>query len=153
MAKIRENNAVNTAIDIMENDMQYQEDTMVGSFWYDTENNELFGVDQVPASSRSFFHSQQFGFDIRTGPVLHQTRWKKEAMKKRDNRFSGDYTQVPRGRVFEFKNTGFVVFTGSWINDYPEAKTEIIVDFSLPADTVFMYDEHWDIGHGWSEEY
>ena len=59
----------------------------------------------------------------------------------------------PRGRVFEFKDEGFIVFTGSWINDYPEAKDEIIYEFQLPADTKFVQDEHWDLGHGWSNEF
>lgn len=57
---------------------------------------------------------------------------------------------MPRGRVFEFKDKGFVVFTSDWINDYPEAKQDIIFEFQLPGDTKFERDYHWDIGHGWS---
>lgn len=151
--KIRKDNKNNSAIQAMQNDMNIQDDFMVGSFWYDVVNNELFGVDQVPAKSRNYYHSKQFGFDIRTGPILHQTRWKKEALKKKDKRFSNDYTKVPRGRVFDYKDIGPVVFTGSWINNYPQVKQFIIDEFDLPDNVIFYQDEHWDIGHGWSDEF
>lgn len=151
--KIRENNTNNSAIQVMENDLAIQDDFMVGSFWYDSKNDELFGVDQVPANSRPYYKSKQFNAEIRTGPVLHQTRWKKEAMKRKDKRFYGDYTLVPRGRVFDYKDIGPVVFTGKWIKDFPQAKQLIIEEFNLPNDAIFYQDIHWDIGHGWSDEF
>lgn len=151
--KIRENNKNNSAIQTMKNDMSIQDDIMVGSFWYDVNNNELFGIDQVPASSRAYYDSKQFGSKVRTGPILHQTRWKKEAVKRKDKRFFGDYTKVPRGRVFDYEDIGPVVFTGSWIEQYPQAKQLVIDEFDLPDNTVFYYDEHWDLGHGWSDEF
>ena len=153
MFKIREDNITNTAMEAMLNDMQYQEEPLIGSFWYDQNRKELFGVDQVPVSTRKFFYSAQFGHNIRTGPILHQTRWKREVARGKDERFKGDYTLVPRGRVFELEDNGFAVYTGKWINEMPEAKDEIITDFQLPRDkTIFIEDEHWNIGHGWSEE-
>lgn len=61
---------------------------------------------------------------------------------------------VPRGRVFEFQDEGFRVYTGKWINDYPNVKELIIKEFQLPIDkTKFLIDSHWDIGHGWSQEF
>lgn len=151
--KLRENNTNNSAIQAMQNDMNIQDDFMIGSFWYDTKNNELFGVDQVPANSRSYYNSVQFGTKVRTGPMLHQTRWKKEAIKKRDKRFFGDYTKIPRGRVFDYQDIGPVVFTGKWIEQYPQVKQLIIDEFDLPNDVIFYQDEHWDLGHGWSDEF
>lgn len=151
--RIRENNTNNSAIQTMQKDMNIQDDIMVGSFWYDKDNDELFGIDQIPANSRNYYDSVQFGAKVRTGPILHQTRWKKEAIKKKDKRFSGDYTLIPRGRVFDYEDIGPVVFTGKWINQYPQAKKLIINEFNLPSDTIFYEDDHWDIGHGWSEEY
>ena len=61
---------------------------------------------------------------------------------------------VPRGRVFEFKNEGFKVYTGKWIDNYPQVKDLIIEEFQLPKeDTEFRQDYHWDIGHGWINEF
>ena len=151
--RLRESNTNNSAIDVMKQDINIQDDFMIGSFWYDIKNNELFGIDQVPVNSREYYHSKQFNAYIRTGPVLHQTRWKKEIMKTKDKRFFGDYTQIPRGRVFDYKDIGPVVFTGTWIEQYPEAKQEIIKEFDLPETVVFLQDSHWDIGHGWSDEF
>ena len=54
----------------------------------------------------------------------------------------------------EFQNDGFRVYTGKWINDYPQAKEQILEEFQLPKDqTKFFIDSHWDIGHGWSQEF
>ena len=72
----------------------------------------------------------------------------------KDKRSNGNYTLVPRGRVFEFKDVGYVVFTGEWIDNCPEAKDLILFEFNLPEDkTEFRKDSHWDIGHGWSQEF
>ena len=60
----------------------------------------------------------------------------------KDKRFQGDHTLVPRGRVFEFKDKGFIVFTGDWIDDYPQVKHYILDEFNLPEDTKFEKDIH-----------
>ena len=74
-------------------------------------------------------------------------------MRGKDKRFSGDYKQKPRGRVFEFKDDGFKICVGDWIDKYPEAIKEIIDVFNLPENTEVIKDEHWNIGHGWSQEF
>lgn len=149
----RSNKYANAAIEIMMANMEIQEEANVGSFWYDPVNDELFGVHSVPVSSLQFYESKQFQANVKTGPKLHQTIWKKESMRGKDIRFKEDYTKAPRGRVFEFENIGFVVFTGDWINDYPNAKDLIISEFDLPKNTEFRIDEHWNVGRGWSNEF
>ena len=43
--------------------------------------------------------------------------------------------------------------TGHWFDQYPQLKEEIIMEFQLPKDkTVFLKGEHWQLGHGWSED-
>ena len=53
------------------------------------------------------------------------------------------------------------VAVGSWIEGKihnevvldPEFVRELIIDeFNLPDDVEFKVDEHWNIGHGWSED-
>lgn len=63
-----------------------------------------------------------------------------------------DYTKYPRGRIFEIKNKGFVVCVGKWINDYPRVKRLVTDEFQLPENTEFIIDQHWDLGHGWSDK-
>lgn len=89
---------------------------------------------------------------FRTGPKLHKDIWHKEQKRGKDPRFKGDYTKYPRGRVFEFKDIGFIVFTGNWISEFPEAKQQIVDEFEIPQDSKFVVDQHWDIGHSWTDE-
>ena len=152
--KERDDNTTNAAMDVMVANEEYQDSPSLGIFWYDTQKNELFGVESAMADDVDFYMSPQWNKEVRTGRRLHKNVWEKQFYRKKDKRFSGDYTQVPRGRVFEFRDEGFVVFTGKWIEDYPEAKEEIMFEFQLPEDnTKFIQDEHWDLGHGWSNEF
>lgn len=147
-------NLVGSAYDIMKFNEDYQDDAYVGAFWYDPDHNELYGVKASPAEDIPYYMSKQWEREVRTGRALHKDIWAKEFRRKKDKRFSGNYMLKPRGRVFEFKDQGFVVFTGQWIKDYPDAKKEIIEEFQLPRDnTEFKMDSHWDIGHGWSDEF
>jgi len=151
--KLRDSKEKNAAMQVMIENEQYQNDPYVGIFWYDTEENELFGVKSTLAQEARWYTSPQFRTTVRTETRLHKQIWEKEYFKRKDKRFQGDYTKIPRGRVFEFKNNGFKVFTGNWIKNYPECKNLILFEFQLPDNTEFIIDEHWDIGHGWSDEF
>lgn len=152
--KKRESDEVNAAIEVMINSFDEQNEPMVGPFWYDPINKEIYGHVVALAKDRPFYYSPSFKKEVRTGSALHKAIWEREYFRHKDKRFSGDYTLRPRGRVFEFKDEGFKVFVGEWINKYPEAKEEILYEFQLPKDkTEFIIDEHWDIGHGWSQEF
>lgn len=141
------------AIKAMRESFDIQDSPMVGIFWYDPKNHELFGIDSELAYGREFYRSSSMGDSVRTGKKLHKKVWSKEHHRGKDPRFQSEYTVVPRGRVFEFEGRGFKVYTGSWINKYPEAKQMVIDEFELPEDdTEFVQDSHWDIGHGWSDE-
>lgn len=144
----------NAAIAAMIASFDEQDEPYLGPFWYDPRKKEVYGYVIALAKDRPFYQSKQWHKNIKTGSALHENIWNKEFRRGKDKRFSGDYTLKPRGQVFEFENEGFKVFTGSWIKKYPEAK-EIIIDiFQLPKDnTEFIIDEHWEIGHGWSQEF
>jgi hypothetical protein len=130
-----------------------QNEPEVGIFWYDVEDNELFGVVSETASTLKPYFSDMFNANAITTNKLHYAIWQKNANKCRDDRFQNDYTKVPRGRVFEVENEGFIVCVGHWINDYPEAKDVILDEFNLPEDTEFLIDSHWDLGRGWSDKH
>lgn len=143
----------NQFIECMLENTNFQNEPELGPFWYDTDNQECFGVKSVPAIDCPWYESTQFNQKVRTGRALHSTIWKKEHFKNKDFRFKGDYKYTPRGRVFQFSNNDFVVCTGKWINKCPEAKNIIIQEFQLPNTTQFVIDSHWDIGHGFSQEF
>jgi len=127
----------------------------VGFFWYDADRQFLIGVMKIPAFSLQFN-----GNGKKTIPILHKDQWIQERKRARQFGeaatafFNRDYTEVPRGRVFEYKNSGFKILTGSWINEHPEARQMIVSEFTLESAPVeFIQDEHRDIGRGWSDEF
>lgn len=132
----------------------------LGIFWYDYVGNVLFGVEKGDAR---LYSSQG---RLSTYPKLHKTFWQKMHHKAvasgdKDSIFFNehDYTQIPRGRVF-LEDGVYYVNVGEWINGFINGKKcidagklrELVIDeFNLPEDFEFRQDEHWDIGHGWSE--
>ena len=145
---------INVLKELMHENISHQDDSEVGIFWYDVENDELFGVKSADVIDVSFYESSLFpGSRVKTCRPLHYKVWDREHRRGKDKRFQGDYTQVPRGRIFFVEDQGFVVIVGSWINDYPEAKELILEEFNLPKDTIFKMDQHWDLGHGWSDKF
>lgn len=147
------NSEASSAMNLMFENDKYQNDPEVAMFWYDPEEDELFGIKSTLATDLNWYHSNQWNEDIKTDKHLHKNVWQKEFFRGKDKRFQGDHTLVPRGRVFEFKDKGFIVFTGDWIDNYPQVKQYILDEFNLPEDTKFEKDIHWDIGHGWSDEF
>ena len=145
---------INALKELMTQNIQYQDDSEVGIFWYDPENDELFGVKSADVNDVAFYKSTLFGGkEVKTCRPLHYKVWEKEYYRGKDKRFRGDYTLVPRGRVFFVKDEGFIVVVGDWINEYPQAKPLIIDEFNLPSDTKFTIDIHWSLGHGWSDKF
>lgn len=144
----------NAAIEVMINSFQEQNKPMVGFFWYDFENKNLQGCVFALSSDLNYKYSNIVKKSIKTSSANPILRWQSEQKINKNNFYIGDYMQKPRGRVFEFENEGFKVFVGNWINKYPEAKDIILDVFQLPKNkTEFIIDEHWDIGHGWSQEF
>ena len=123
----------------------------VGLFWYHPEEEELFEIHSIPATSLKEGEM--------TYPKLHKDIWAKLHYRAKDRKEKGslydpiyltDYTQIPRGRVF-FKESKFYVFVGSWITD--KVKELIVEQFNLQeCEVIFKIDQHWELGHGWSSE-
>ena len=137
---------------LMLDNIELENEPSLGIFWYDVYNTELFGVSSTLAQDVPFQESSLFNKPVKTTRRLHYQIWNKEKNKGKDKRFQGDYTKVPRGRIFEVKDDGFIVCVGKWIDNYPNCKNLILNEFDLPEDTKFKIDSHWDLGHGWSNE-
>lgn len=154
--RIRVDNMVNGFIDLMERHLEDEaEEPKVGIFWY-SPTYGCFGVDYRYYSEAPFEATQFFSQKACMGRWIHQNYWpylKRKGKLPKEYAMLGDYTQVPRGRVFGLEDGTFKVMHGSWLEQYPEAREVILAEFDLPADrTEFVYDSHWDVGVGWDEE-
>ncbi len=141
-----------TVIQAMADNFDNQNDPKVGIFWYDKESDELFGVSKINANELQFNSN-----GLKTISTLHKSWWQSQKNKaiskgKALGIFKKDYTLIPRGRIFQRKDGVFQLMCGSWIND----DIENLVKEEFDLQTVQferIIDEHWEIGHGWSEEY
>ena len=137
------------------NDMRSFDEQMpcVGIFWYDPAEHSFFGVRKKEITPQMVEEAAEKGVPFINYPHLHRQVWAKEYFraqaKHEDTQFKGDYTQVPRGRV-AWTIDKFIVLVGKWAEPIQEELTELLEkEFSLPY-FEFVYDEHWDLGHGWS---
>ena len=125
----------------------------IGIFWYDPEEHNFFGVYKKEITPRMVEEAAEKGVPFINYPKLHRQVWAKEYFRAQathePTKFKGDYTQVPRGRV-AWNIDKFIVLVGKWAEPIQEELTELLEqEFSLPY-FEFVYDEHWDLGHGWS---
>jgi len=139
----------------MMDDMRSFDEPMpsVGIFWYDPQEHQFFGVHKKEVTPKMIEEAAAKGLPYLNYQTLHRQVWQKEFFKAmaehRPTKFKGDYTQVPRGRV-AWNIDKFIVFVGQWAKDIePELSDLISQEFALPY-FEFLYDEHWDLGHGWS---
>lgn len=137
----------------MEANRGHGDDPKVGIFWYNPSWNELFGIVSHPV--RDYTRANASDGRI-TCSELHEDVWRKEYNRQKyhgdgSGPFIGPYENKPRGRIFySMDEEKFIVTTGHWIEEYPQAKQLILEEFDLPQEkTVFQYAIHWDIGHSW----
>lgn len=105
----------------------------VGIFWYDPQDHSLFGVRKKELTPQEVEEAAQKGKPFINYP----------------HKFKGDYTQIPRGRV-AWTIDKFIVLVGKWAEPIQDELAALLEqEFSLPY-FEFVYDEHWDLGHGWS---
>ena len=128
----------------------------VGIFWYDTTDNTFFGVCKEPITPKQVEDAADKGLPFINYPHLHRQIWAKEYFraqaKHEDTKFKGDYTQIPRGRVC-WNIDKFIVFVGKWAEPLQDKLQALIEEnFHLPY-FEFVYDNHWDLGHGWDGDF
>ena len=128
----------------------------VGIFWFDTEEHDFFGVYKRELTPKMIEDAADKGLPFINYPKLHRQVWKEQYFRALSQhtptRFTGDYTMIPRGRV-AWSIDKFVVFVGKWAEGKEEELTKLIEKyFALPF-FEFIYDEHWDLGHGWSGDF
>jgi hypothetical protein len=142
----------NNVMQAMADNFDCQDEPKVGIFWYDAEADELFGVSKIEAAELQFNDN-----GLKTIKTLHKTWWTKQQMRAKAKRqytsiFMQDYTQIPRGRIFAASTGLFQLMCGSWITGHIVDLIKEEFDLQHVPFEVNI-DEHWEIGHGWSEEY
>ena len=141
-------------MDTMSKSRPKQRNPKVGFFWFDVGTRKLFGVHTEIADGLKAYKSPEFDNKlVKTSDLLHEEFWDEKVRFDEDPKFKGDYTKVPRGRIFQVEDN-FVITVGDWIKDYPEVIDLVIERFDLPKDkTTSQVAYHWNIGSGWSDKY
>ena len=143
-------------IEIMRQYKDADDKPQIGIFWYSPEKDDLMDVYLQDFDSVELHPNGK-----RISTKIHQKVWEKNFYRARAKgdaeklaSYSQDYAWIPRGRVnFNENECRFEVMTGDWIDQYPTLKADIISEFQLPEEnTVFLKGEHWQLGHGWSED-
>ena len=101
----------------------------VGIFWYDPEDNTLFGVRKKELTPQMVEESRAKGVDVIEYPL-----------STLNFQLSTISSQVPRGRV-AWTIDKFIVLVGKWAEPIQDELTELLEqEFSLPY-FEFVYDE------------
>ena len=102
----------------------------VGIFWYDPQEHDFFGVYKKELTPKMVEEAKANGIKV-------------------INYEKPDHNKDTKGRV-SWAVDHFVVFVGQWAADIEDELTALLEKyFALPY-FEFRYDEHWDLGHGWS---
>ncbi len=119
------------------NDMRSFDEQMpcVGIFWYDPADHNFFGVRKKEITPRMVEEAAEKG-----SPFISFPEMQRELSVNESSMY---------GRVV-WSIDKFIVLVGEWAKPIQEELTELLEkEFSLPY-FEFVYDEHWDLGHGWS---
>ena len=104
----------------------------VGIFWYDPEEHSLSGVQKEELTPQRVEKEADRGVRIIYYPSATEEK-----------------NSESQGRVIWCVDK-FIVLIGKWAEPFQEELTELLEkEFSLPY-FEFVYDEHWDLGQGWS---
>jgi hypothetical protein len=145
--------------DMQMEDMRSFDEQMpcVGIFWYDPEDHTLFGVrkkeltpqmveeaakkgiyridhpkTQAKAAIKREENQACLSYPEREQARAELKEYFKAQAKGEETRFTGDYTQVPRGRVAWNVNK-FIVLVGKWAEPLQEELSDLLEqEFSLP---------------------
>ena len=105
----------------------------VGTFCYNPENRHLSVICKKELTPRDIEEAAEKGICVIRYP---------ETYIKVD-------TLLNRGCVI-WNTDKFEIIAGHWVEPILDELTELLEkEFSLPY-FEFVYDEHWDLGHGWS---
>ena len=105
----------------------------VGIFWYDPADHSLFGVRKEELTPRKVEEAAEKG-----AVVINYPRTRPFPLE-----------EAFGGRIV-WSVDKFIVLVGHWAGPVQEELTELLEkEFSLPY-FEYVYDEHWDLGHGWS---
>lgn len=103
----------------------------IGFFWHDPEGGFLFNVRKKELTPREVEATAQKGIQV----ICHPDA-------------DAHGTSGFNGRIV-WNVDKFIVLVGKWAGPIQEELTALLEkEFSLPY-FEFVYDEHWDMGHGW----
>lgn len=118
----------------------------VGIFWFDPADHTFFGVRKQELTPKQVEEFAAKGIRTIDMAVLNPDFC--DSISSCHLSESSENSR-PRGRV-AWNINKFIVFVGQWAKPIEAELSEMIEkEFALPY-FEFVYDEHWDLGHGWS---
>ena len=135
-------------IDAIKQNVGYKPEAEVGIFWFNAEENDLFGVAKTPISK-----AKSTTDGIKVGRIPQKDKWiklRKSAIirGKSDGIFFQEYTTVPRGIVCLLEDGTFQINVGNWIKSVDKNLLIALIanEFNLENEKVKLQeDDHWDI--------
>ena len=130
---------INAFMECMIANSEFSNHPNLGFFCYDVDTDDIFCIQSKLARECNFEYSDEFKGKVRTYEESLYDYWqyqceKNKRRKKADKRFEQEFKSLPKGRIYEKENEGFLVCVGSWINDYSHVKEWVILEFNLPKD-------------------
>jgi len=103
----------------------------VGSFSFDPTKKSLFNVRKMEITPKMIEDARAKGIEVIESPAQYVDR------------------SVLGGKV-RWNTDKFEIYVGHWVEPILDELTELVEkEFFLPY-FEFVYDKHWDLGHGWS---
>lgn len=120
----------------------FDSDPYVGIFWFDEKE-----LDLVHVTKQELRDARRIGDKIMCSG-LHEDYWLKQYRKARakgllESPFYGDWTMIPRGRIFyDIPTQTFVCYVGKWYKKYERILRDLIlIEFDIPKESFrFQYD-------------
>ena len=131
MKEDSKNALMNAAIEYMKKLKEIQNTTMVGHFFYDEINNELYGVHSTFALGMEFMFSKKLNKNIKTINYSHKSIWLKGVKGNKDDRFLKDYNNLHKGSVIQVENEGFYICINKCMMRYHNVIDLVKFEFNL----------------------
>ena len=131
MKEDSKNALMNAAIEYMKKLKEIQNATMVGHFFYDEINNELYGVHSTFALGMEFMFSKKLNKNIKTINYSHKSIWLKGVKGNKDDRFLKDYNNLHKGSVIQVENEGVYICINKCMMRYHNVIDLVKFEFNL----------------------
>ena len=128
------NPMINTFIEVMIENVKYQDGPYVGIFFYNLAKDDFAKVISAHIKDLQFKEFDLIDEQVKTSNADLKTVYQRQFKFRRDPYFQSKYTDLLTGRVLMTENGDFVVLTGDWISGKSSTKNDILFEYQIPSD-------------------